>query len=118
MKRQLRALWDGLVLRCPRCHRGRLFRSWFTIEPRCAVCGLVFERATGELTGGMGVSIAVTLLLVVIASFVIGFSGLPIGPALVAMSVAIIAFVIWFYPVSRALWVALSYLTGAGQEAD
>jgi uncharacterized protein (DUF983 family) len=30
----------GLAGRCPRCGRGRLFRGFLAVAPRCDVCGL------------------------------------------------------------------------------
>ena len=30
----------GLMCRCPRCGRGRLFGGFLTLAPRCEVCGL------------------------------------------------------------------------------
>jgi len=30
----------GLLCRCPRCGRGRLYRGLLSVAPRCAVCGL------------------------------------------------------------------------------
>lgn len=30
----------GLAGRCPRCGRGRLFRGFLTVAPRCEACGL------------------------------------------------------------------------------
>jgi uncharacterized protein (DUF983 family) len=114
----LRAIFDGLLLRCPRCHKGRMFSSLFQMRQRCPVCGLEFERSTGEITGGMGVNIVVVLILVVLASVVIGFSTIPLLPAFLVAGVAIVAFAILFYPISRGLWAALIYLTGASQEKD
>ena len=32
----------GLLGRCPRCGRGRLFEGYLTIRPGCEVCGLSF----------------------------------------------------------------------------
>ena len=116
--RILRAFFDGLLLHCPRCHKGRMFNTFFQMRQRCPLCGLEFERATGEITGGMGVSIVVTLILVIIAAFVVGFSNLPLLPALVVIGVGIAVFAVAFYPVSRGLWVALLYVTGANQERD
>ena len=45
MIRFLRALFDGLLLRCPRCHTGRMFARGFTMNPACPNCGLPFEKA-------------------------------------------------------------------------
>jgi len=60
----------------------------------------------------------VTLLLVIVAAGWIGFSGVPLGPAFLAMGALTIVFPIMFYPVSRGLWVAVLYLTGDNEERD
>src|SRR3954464_16029894 len=31
---------DGIKGRCPRCHRGALFKGYIKVAERCAVCGL------------------------------------------------------------------------------
>lgn len=41
----------ALTLRCPRCGVGPLFRSWFSMHPRCSHCGFLFERAPGYFLG-------------------------------------------------------------------
>jgi uncharacterized protein (DUF983 family) len=33
----------GLTCRCPRCGKGRLFRGFLTLAPRCDVCGLDYS---------------------------------------------------------------------------
>lgn len=38
----------GLKRRCPRCGEGRLFRRFYTLEERCAVCGLDFHGTEGD----------------------------------------------------------------------
>ena len=35
----------GLTCRCPRCGKGKLFRGFLTLAPRCEVCGLDFAFA-------------------------------------------------------------------------
>jgi uncharacterized protein (DUF983 family) len=116
--RLARALFDGLLLRCPRCHRGRMFSSFFTMRRTCPECGLPFERASGEITGGMGFNIVVTLFLVIVAAAVVGFSSLPLLPAFLGMGALVVLFPILFYPSSRGLWVGLLYLTGDNAEPD
>lgn len=118
MLRVARALIDGLLLRCPRCHRGRQFESWFRMRRACPACGLPFERASGEITGGMGISIAVTLLIVIVAAAAIGFSSAPLGPAFAVMGLVTLVFPIVFYPASRGIWVAILYLTNHHDEPD
>jgi uncharacterized protein (DUF983 family) len=33
-------LWAGVMCRCPRCGRGRLFRGFLQLAPHCEACGL------------------------------------------------------------------------------
>ena len=35
----------GMLGRCPRCGKGRLFVGFLTVEPRCRACGLDFAFA-------------------------------------------------------------------------
>ena len=118
MVRFMRIVVDSLRLRCPRCHRGAMFSTWFTMRPACPACGMPFERASGEITGGMGFNIVTTLFIVIIAAAVIGFTGVPLLPALLAMGLVTVVFPIVFYPFSRGLWVGLLYLTGDNAEPD
>jgi uncharacterized protein (DUF983 family) len=118
MFRLLRAALDGLLLRCPRCHQGAMFESWFRMRRRCPHCALAFERASGEITGGMGISIVATLLLVIIAAAAIGFSNVPLLPAMLVLAAATIAFPILFYPSSRGVWAAILFLTRDNDEPD
>jgi uncharacterized protein (DUF983 family) len=39
------ALSTGLLGRCPRCGRGRLFSGYLTVRPACESCGLDFGFA-------------------------------------------------------------------------
>jgi uncharacterized protein (DUF983 family) len=35
----------GLLCRCPRCGKGKLFSGFLTLRPRCDVCGLDYKFA-------------------------------------------------------------------------
>ena len=39
-------------LRCPRCGKGSLFRSFFERSEDCSECGWVYERGEGFWVGG------------------------------------------------------------------
>ena len=114
----IRALLDGLLLRCPRCRRGRMFSGWFTMRRSCPVCRLPFERASGEITGGMAINVVVTLFVVVVGSFFGLSPDVPLVPLLLGLGVFALVFPIAFYPVSRGLWAAVLYLTGDNTEGD
>src|SRR6266540_4878952 len=61
----VRACLDGLLLTCPRCHKGRMAARLFGYHMRkqCDRCGLVFEPDQGEMTGGMGINMVLTSIL-------------------------------------------------------
>lgn len=115
----LRALLDGLLLRCPRCHTGKMFAHGFTMRHTCPNCGLEFERATGEITGGMGINTVVTLLMITAASLFFGLNpSIPLLPLILGLALFAILFPIAFYRSSRGLWASVLYLTGDNAESD
>lgn len=116
--RILRALLDGLILRCPRCRRGRMFGRGFAMHRTCPNCGLEFERASGEITGGMGINVVVTLLVVIIGSLFALSPTTPLGPLLIGLFLFAVIFPIAFYRSSRGLWAGLLYITGDNREPD
>jgi uncharacterized protein (DUF983 family) len=114
-----RALLAGLLLRCPRCWRGRMFEAAFRMRRECPACGLQFERAAGEVTGGMVINFIVTGLVITIGSLYFGlFSRAPLSTVLLGFGAFAVIFPIIFYPVSRGLWASLLYLTAANAERD
>ncbi len=119
MRSFIRAIWDALRLRCPQCHRGPLFERPFKIRSRCPVCGLLFERSSGEMTGGMVINLVVTeLIVVVIGSAYALFTSVPLFPLLTTLILVAIIFPILFYHPARGLWVSILYLTSANTEKD
>ncbi len=115
----VRALFDGLRRRCPRCHRGRMFEKFFTMRTHCPICGNQFERSGGEVSGGMAVNIVATLFIIIVSGVIVGRStSIPLLPALLVLGVVAIMFPIMFYPISRGLWAGILFLTGNNDEAD
>ena len=45
-----------------------LFRTWFAMYERCAVCGLRFEREQGYFLGAMYINYGVTVVLALLGS--------------------------------------------------
>ena len=116
--RIVRALLNGLLLRCPRCHARGMFKTWFTMNRTCASCGLVFERASGEVTGGMGINFVLTLFVVIVGSLFALDTTVPLVPLLVGLGLFTLLFPILFYPMSRGLWAGVLYITGDNTEGD
>lgn len=119
MRSVLRALWDGLILRCPRCHQGRMFDHGMHMRGECPVCGLPFERSSGEITGGMCINACLTQSIVFVLGAVAGwYAWIWLGPLLLLLVAISIAIPIAFYKPSRGLWASIIYLTGDNEEPD
>ena len=105
-----RLLVRGLARRCPVCGGGRLFHRWFTIVEHCPRCGFRLERIEGHWIGALGVNTVVsvgTVLVAVIAAFVVTY---PDGSATAAVAVVVAVAIIVplaFFPVSKTLWCAI-----------
>jgi len=104
------ALARALRLRCPRCGKAPLFRSWFAMNTVCAVCDLKFERAQGYWVGAIYVNYAVTTLIAVGGFFVLRAT-IDLGTAaqLALWIPFVIVFPLWFFRYSRSLWLGLEY---------
>ena len=44
-----RVLWSGLRRKCPRCQRGPLFVTRYTLHERCPECGYLISTALDDL---------------------------------------------------------------------
>ena len=115
----LRALFDGLRLRCPRCHKGRMFASAAKMHQECPVCDMPFERSGGEVSGGMVINLVVTETVVLFGGGGLAlFTSYPLPPILAAFTAFAILFPIAFYRPSRGLWASVLFLTGGNLETD
>lgn len=91
-----------------------MFRSLFTMNVRCPVCGVIFERDAGEITGGMCINLSATLLITMCGSGYLAFyTTLPIIQLLILFGLFTVAFGLLFYRHARALWTGILYLTGS-----
>ena len=112
--RAARLIARALLLRCPGCGQGRLFRFWLIMSERCAVCGLRFDR--GEEGYFLG---AVTFNLIAAElSFVVGLVTVmvltwpnPPWDAIFWGGIALMILLpIVFFPFSKTLWLAFDLI--------
>lgn len=99
-----------LLMRCPRCCRGSVYRGFLRTRKNCPVCDTVFEREPGYFTGAM------------YASYMLGiFATMPVWltllltdqPYALILSVSVAEIVILmpvFFHYSRVIWLHLDYL--------
>lgn len=105
-------LWVGLCLTCPACEKGRTFTGLFTMQATCPVCGVRFERLSGESVGGMYINL-VTAELLTLAGLIVTeiVARPPVWVHLAVWGTFNVLFVLLFYRHSRSMWVAFNYLT-------
>ncbi len=114
--RRLRAI---VGQRCPRCLEGPIWRGFLSMNTKCPVCGLVFEREPGYFTGAMVVSyvLAIPVLgAIVIALMTLG--GLGAVPALVIGDIAYLALVPLIFRYSRVLWLHFDWSVDPDRAGD
>src|SRR5260370_2178405 len=105
----------ALLLRCPRCGKGKIFRRRFTTYENCSVCHLVFEREEGFYTGAIAINLIVSELL--ITAFAVPFSiwaplnpGVPFIPLIIPLSPFPILLPFLFFPPPTPLGIVMAYL--------
>ena len=59
--------------RCPSCRAGEIFDGVFSMNAKCLVCGLVFDREPGYLTGAMYISYALGVPIAAAVALTAGF---------------------------------------------
>lgn len=80
------------------------------MKPHCESCGLRFEREEGYWVGAMIINTTVTFatfILVFGGSIVLTWPDVPWALVLIATVVANVAIPVFFYPISKSLWLAL-----------
>ena len=100
-------LWSALRLRCPRCRKGKMFRSLVIMNDPCPECGLVFQREEGYFLGAMYVSFVLSSF-VLIASFLAFHLLLPEwnrNLLLILSFVPFVPLVPILFRYSRVLWI-------------
>lgn len=113
MFRVLRVLYVTMLLRCPACQRGRMFRSLFQMNVRCPVCGVVFERDAGEVTGAMAINTALMCLMAIVGAVLAIITDIPTGWLIGGTATVMVFTGVFFYRHARAVWVGILFLTGA-----
>ncbi|HUG67328.1 MAG TPA: DUF983 domain-containing protein [Pirellulaceae bacterium] len=92
-------------LRCPRCLKGKVFRSFWRLNQKCPECGLGFEREPGFFTGAMYFSYGLGILIAAPLSiylFLRGFNEIAIF-AIVLAQLAVVSPLLFRY--SRVAWM-------------
>jgi uncharacterized protein (DUF983 family) len=116
---RLTALGRGLTLRCPCCGAGRLFRGWFRMHDRCAVCGASFAREPGFYLGSIYINYGVTVIVTgALYAMLVGGAGVSPEAALAACLVVAVVLPVVFFRHARSLLLALDGAVNRRQSPD
>ncbi len=102
-------VWRSLRRRCPRC-AAKAFESWFVMETHCDQCGLEYEREPGYWVGAIIINTTVTFVTFIglfLFLVLMTWPNVPWGTVMVATIVVNVALPVAFYPISKAVWLAL-----------
>ncbi len=95
--------------RCPRCHKGAMFRSGLAMNDPGPVCGLVFQREEGYFLGAMYVSYLLSSVLLTAFYFTLAVLLPDVGTVLLPLLALVpyLPFVPLVFRYSRVFWVYL-----------
>lgn len=103
-------LMRGLLLRCPRCGVGKLYRRGYQMYEACGACGWVFEREEGYWTGAMAVNLVVTEILIFAFVFPMLILQAPVVLTIIlGLGLAILTPLL-FYWHSKSLWMTVDFM--------
>ena len=113
-RRAARLLARAVLLRCPRCGKASVLRSWFDVRERCPVCGLYFERGEqGYYLGAVLFNLIAAELVFVLGLVAVVLLTWPHPPwngicwgGIVLMTLLPIL----FFPFSKTLWLAFDLI--------
>ena len=119
MKR-VRELVRALRLRCPLCGTPWPGEGRLRLAPQCRTCQLYLERREGDFfLGAYTINLFATLLVAV--GVVLVSVRWPRLPGVLRYGIGvlgIIAFALWFYPVSKLVWLAFDLQFRSAAERD
>src|SRR5688500_3487832 len=96
----------SMLLRCPLCGRGALFRHLLSMHERCGHCGVKFEREPGFFLGSIYINYGVTSLAVAIAYPILLFNKIvPETPLLIGSLAFVVIGSLLMFPHARSLWL-------------
>ena len=100
----------GIILRCPVCGKGKLFRRAFGMHKQCPECHFPYEREEGYFTSAIAIDLVVSELIVTAVVLPLAANpGIPIITTLLWCIPLAALLPIIFYRHSRSLWMSMDH---------
>jgi uncharacterized protein (DUF983 family) len=104
-------LLNAILLRCPRCEKGQIFKKkkYFEMHTHCGYCQLKYEKEVGFFYGSMYISYALNIATFVVALILYyTFEAFWDWRWFMGIYVALsIMFTPFLYKLSRSIWLAI-----------
>jgi len=85
-----------------------MFRSLFTMYPRCQVCNLRFEREQGYFLGAIYINYAITVMIMLMGFFILDYvAEISLASQIILWSAFGVLFPMFFYRYSKSLWLSI-----------
>ncbi len=118
LSRTRQILMRGIRLCCPRCGEERLFTGLFSMHERCEHCMLVYEQEPGFFVGAIYINYAATAVLAMAGFLLLGvYVEVTLTQELILWISFALFFPLWFFRYSRSLWLSVTHLVTAGENA-
>lgn len=114
----LQPLWDGFLLRCPKCRRPSIGKG-LDIKSHCDHCGHNMQPGEGDFVGAIMIaySFLAVILGVLVTTAVILFDLSPYVHLAIWMPFSV-AFLLLTYRNWKGVWVGLLWIFNKGEESD
>jgi uncharacterized protein (DUF983 family) len=110
LQKWLKAMGEGLRLRCPKCHTGRMHRTFMEPHERCPTCGVKFQPNEGDFIGGVVVAWSVLAVLLCVGIMLVGWlTNLSVEGHVYLWSAVSTLFLVLGYRNMKGLWVGILY---------
>jgi uncharacterized protein (DUF983 family) len=109
--RAKRLLRRGLMLRCPDCGLGPLYRSPFRMNTHCKYCDLIYEREQGYFIGAIYLNVIGTESLLLGTLLIYGLMTGKIDQTILTVLIVLaLTLPLAFFHHSRSLWLCIDYI--------
>lgn len=94
-----------LLLRCPVCLKGALFRGFLTMHKECPQCGIHFEREHGYFLNSMFIGYAAGFLVLIPSAVLLALREVSVG--VFATAIIVETIIVWplIFRYARAIWL-------------
>ena len=103
--------WLGARTVCPRCEKGEMFDTFFTIKKRCPTCNVKFQPYQGDELGVIAVGYFLTTFPCLLATVLLHLNSDLSGYQLLGFFLFLMtAILVGFYRNMKGIWVAFVFL--------